>query len=60
MKWQKKLTKKELKHLQEVHVTTLRAFVQLRKDQNAQVWKDPCFDCRHIAIKLGIEGYQES
>jgi len=59
MKWQEKLTKKELKHLgQEALSHTLADFRKVRAAQTNLRGKDgrePCFECRHIALKLGLE-----
>ena len=66
MKWQKKLTKKELKHMKENNCGTLKAFAWLRSCQREHridaIEKgfspgiaEPCFECKHIAMKLGIE-----
>lgn len=54
----KDLSKKEKKHLKEVAgCTTLEAFkrtaeahVQMRKEG----YMEPCYDCKHIAHKLGL------
>ncbi len=58
MKWQKKLTKKELKHLRDHGITSLKAFQRTIDMQ--QEWRDsngtePCFDCKHIMYKLDIK-----
>lgn len=62
MKWKKKLTKKELKHIKETtNGGTLAEFKrnrewQVRPDQ--EFGKEPdemCFECRSIARKLGLE-----
>lgn len=66
MKWQKKLTKKELRHVVESGGRTLEGFKRNRegqmkmKEEHKIRFKDegnhePCFMCRGIAIKLGIE-----
>ena len=57
MRWQDKLTKKELKHIKETTTTpTLAHFKTNRKHHNAEPGgKEPCYECRHIAIKLGLE-----
>jgi hypothetical protein len=57
-KWHKKLTIKELKHLQDdANVTTLRG-LKTTFDFHAEMRKrggsDPCWTCRTIAIKLGF------
>jgi len=59
MKWQDKLTKKELKHLKEdANCTTLRQIKKtiefqenLRKEKPAF---DPCWECFSIGKKLGF------
>ena len=57
MKWQKKLTKKEMTHLKkDAGCDTL---AQFRENRDGQRLLDPtkevCFECRRIAIKLGGE-----
>ena len=57
MKWQKKLTKKELSHIKETTNGTLGSFKRNREShlvELAQTGKEPCFECRTIARKLGI------
>ncbi len=58
--WRDKLTKKELKHLKEAGITTLTMLKTSREEQRKWAaehpdFPEPCFDCRHIALKLGIE-----
>jgi len=59
MKWQKKLNKGELKHIKETtDAPTLSAFKSNREHHHEMKKKDgiePCYDCRHIAVKLGLE-----
>lgn len=66
MRWQKKLTKKQMKHLRDSNVPTLSAFKLLREGQkkveNENKDKDvplggryPCYECYEIAKKLGLE-----
>ena len=60
MKWQKKLTKKEMKHVKDTMdgPPTLRGIMANRvfhKEQMAKGEKEPCYECRTIAIKLGLE-----
>jgi hypothetical protein len=48
----------DVNHLLEMHITTLDQFIQTAKD-HAEWRKDPkhsepCWDCRHIAKKLGL------
>lgn len=53
MRWQKKLTKSERHHL---HCHTLREVKELREWQHKlDSTKEVCWDCRSIAIKLGLE-----
>ena len=66
--WQSKLTKRELKHLREQGITTLRGFVECRTKQlemkaksilhnqtaETTINPEPCWDCRMIAEKLGV------
>ena len=60
MKWQAKLTKKELKHIKETtNDCTLREFKSNLKWQRELDAKHPdapftCVECNHIANKLGI------
>ena len=58
MRWQDKLTKKELQH---VRVDAgCRTLADIKTNREGQKKLDPtkevCWECRHIAIKLGIEG----
>ncbi len=57
--WKKKLTKKELRHIAETTDNCLlREFTENRRWHNkekADGRDDPCLECRHIAVKLGIE-----
>jgi hypothetical protein len=55
MKWQKKLNKKEMKHLKDTHegTPTLKAFKATREWHLKN--RVDCIECRHIALKLGIE-----
>lgn len=61
MRWQKKLTKKELKHLREMGITTLGQArknaehqKQMRDDPQRRGLSDPCWECRTINTKLGL------
>lgn len=60
-KWQKKLTVKELKHLAECSPTgkpNLESFKlnrEAQKEMKAEYGREICFECRSIAIKLGME-----
>jgi len=59
MRWQEKLTQKELKHLHAQGITTLRGLRETREHQRAMkaacATVEPCFDCLSIARKLGLE-----
>ena len=59
MKWQNKLTKKELKHIKDTtDSNTLLSFKANREHQLRLKEKDgrePCWECRFIAEKLGLE-----
>ncbi len=58
MKWKKKLLKKELKHLQEMGITTLAQLKETRKfqiEQKDRTNRESCWDCRSIAEKLGLK-----
>ena len=64
MKWQKKLTRAELRHLAETcpdgQSPTLRALKANREFHRKCVEKgerDPCIQCAHIARKLGLEDF---
>ncbi len=61
MRWQKKLTKKELKHVKEWVGDTLTAFkaqakylTEARKNRGND-FSEPCYTCKTIAGKLGIK-----
>jgi hypothetical protein len=56
--WKSKLNKKEAQHLKDNGIKTIADFRRTRALQIADlktgaVKYEPCFDCRHIAIKLG-------
>ena len=55
MKWQKKLTKKEMNHLKDTHngPPTLAGLKRNREWQKGEGTE--CYECRHIALKLGVE-----
>jgi hypothetical protein len=60
MKWQKKLTKKELAHMKEYNNGTLATLKQNREHQRQYDQENPdrmeaCRECRNIARKLGLE-----
>ncbi len=59
MKWQDKLTKKELRHLRvDANCTTLAAVK--RTVEKHEEWRkdfpgtEPCWDCKEIGRKLGL------
>lgn len=59
MKWQDKLTKKELKHLRENGILTLsgmernaEAQAKMRREEDSP---EPCFECWSISQKLGFD-----
>ncbi len=60
-KWQKKLTQAEVRHIAETCFAgkaTLRGFKANREFHQLAIEKgqdDPCLECRHIAVKLGLE-----
>lgn len=55
----KVLTKKEQRHLtKDAGVNSMAAFLRTRKNQlelKQGTLIEPCFECRHIAKKLGLE-----
>ncbi len=60
MRWQNKLTKKELKHVREWVGNTLTAFkaqvkflAETRKNRDND-YSEPCYVCRSVARKLGL------
>jgi hypothetical protein len=57
MNWQKKLNKTELHHVHnDAGCKTLDDFRQNRIGQKElDPTKEVCYQCRHIAIKLGLE-----
>jgi hypothetical protein len=59
-KWHKKLTMKEIRHVNEFCGGTLQGIKNTREGQRLARIKsptaaEPCWDCRMIARKLGIE-----
>lgn len=62
-KWMKKLTAKELQHLAEMSASGRPTLASLKANrahqqkmkQDAPESQEPCWDCRHIAHKLGLE-----
>jgi len=59
MKWQDKITKKELKHLRDCGMKTLKQAKETFAYQKALRDKfpksEPCWDCKCIARKLGFD-----
>ena len=58
--WQSKLTKEELTHLKVMAGATSlagpkRTFEAQKEMRKLHPGLEPCFDCKHIALKLGIE-----
>ena len=59
-KWMKKLTAKDLQHLQEelnMREPTLHAFKLAREEQKRH--SIDCHNCKRIAIKIGLEKPEE-
>lgn len=58
MKWKDKLTKKELEHLKDNGILTLREFKIVAEkqkcDRSDMSGYEPCWDCRFIAKKLEL------
>jgi len=59
MKWQNKLTKKELKHLKESGITTKYQLSKQLEYTKELMKEEPyksmvCWDCIHILKKLGM------
>lgn len=65
MRWQKKIGKKEMRHLREMNIFTLSDFKRVRaiqvidrKHREAEGMRpgmaEPCWECRRIAEKLGV------
>lgn len=62
--WKKKLTRPELQHLKDIGVDTKKSFAKMndwhnnhRKGVRAI---EPCYNCRHIALKLGMDVYSKN
>ncbi len=54
-KWQKNLTKWEIEHIKvTTDSNTLKQFKRNRTQHRSHT-TEPCVECRHIAIKIGIE-----
>lgn len=59
----KNLSKKEKAHLKEMGCNTFSAFketaqyqAKLRREHTETSYNyEPCYDCKHIALKLGLE-----
>jgi hypothetical protein len=58
LKWEKKLTAKEVRHIREWAGGSLRSFAghaaQLKEDRKITLI-EPCWECKMIARKLGLE-----
>jgi len=58
-RWQDKLTKKELEHVRKWAGGTLASIRKTRiaqaVDKEVRGGQEPCWDCRVIAKKLGLE-----
>lgn len=60
--WKSKLTKRELRHLRVVAGVTTKASlahnfneqVKMRNETRGEGIVEPCFECKSIAIKLGM------
>ena len=57
MRWQKKLTKKQLRHLKEMEIATLAVFRATREHQKRYSAEhpdapEPCWECRMIESRL--------
>ena len=64
MKWQDKLSGLQVKHLREQRIRSLKAFKRTREAQkgmmeNARSKHEPCWECRKIALALGLEEIEE-
>ena len=59
--WKAKLTLEEVKHLQDVGINTLEMFKVMRTKQLELTRgdKEACWECRGIALKLGVEKAEE-
>lgn len=54
--WNTKLSKKELKHLHENGMKTLHDIKETRRQQHIlDASREVCWECRSIALKLGVE-----
>ncbi len=57
-KWQRQLTKTELKHMKEVDAMTKKAFTSNNAHHNNMRNRagavEPCYACKGIALKLGL------
>ncbi len=58
-KWQKVLTNGEIQHLKGVHVLTRKSFIEMNDTHNKRRQEvaalEPCYWCKHIALKMGLE-----
>lgn len=57
MRWQKRITKKQMKHLKETQEgpPTLRGLMNNLKHQRDQGHWGRCYECEEIATRLGLE-----
>jgi hypothetical protein len=60
MKWKDKLTRPEQKHLREMGIHSLKAMrvnrgTQAKMKEYGENEIEPCWECRNIAVKLGLE-----
>lgn len=57
--WRKYLVKAELNHLKEIHVRTKKDFIEVNDGNNSRRKMtgalEPCYQCKTIALKLGLE-----
>ena len=57
MRWKERLTKKQLKHLKEMDVTTyadLKTTLDWQAMERKNTESEPCWECREIAARLDI------
>lgn len=57
--WKKRITKKQLAHIKETTNNCLlrefKANREAQRKEGKEVGEEPCWECRVIAVKLGIE-----
>jgi hypothetical protein len=61
-RWHQKITLKEFRHIRETASGSLAQFKRNREWHRLErdiSGEEPCFECRHIALKLGIEKAEE-